>query len=175
MESQEFSKNQEPIILTSADEPFKTKQAAVLTMSNKKLVDCEVVSLEGGGFGIKKKPVPKPPKEKFYRVKFNAKSSPNDTDDVILSVNGATLIAQREREIVISERYKEDADHATYPQTRQIPGKNRKTISWIKTYPYEVIGEATQEEFLDVKKKGTKQTKRNIQKYGYDVSPEDLI
>jgi len=189
MESQEFKEDQEPILLTAANEPFRTEQAAASTIGTKKLVGYEVIPWDGG-FGIRKKanvqpeyvppnkpdkPEYVPPDKRFYIVKFSAKSSPNDTDDVILSVNGETLIAQRAREVIIPARFRECADHATYPQTRQLPGQNRKIVAQIKTYPYELIGEATEKDYLSGKEKGTQQTKRNILKYGYDVSPDDLI
>ena len=111
--------------------------------------------------------------EKYYRVLFLDKSSPNDTDDVELSVNAETLVIQRGVEVIIPERFKVCADNATYQQFKQIPGKPRKLRGTIKVYPYQLIGPATKDEFFAMKRKGDKQTKDFIKKFGYDGNPDD--
>lgn len=113
-----------------------------------------------------------PPQEKCWRVIFNAKSSPNDTEDVILSVNGESLVCRREVETIIPDRYKECADHATYVTFRQLPDKPRKIMGRIKKYPYQVVTEATWAEYEKMKAEGTKSTKEAIQKHGYDYDPD---
>jgi len=113
------------------------------------------------------------PEPKYYRVLFLDKSSPNDTDDVELSVNAETLVIQRNVEVIIPERFKVCADNATYQQFKQIPGKPRKLRGTIRVYPYQPLGEATEAEFLAMKRKGDKQTKEHIAKYGYGDTPED--
>jgi len=110
---------------------------------------------------------------KYYRVMFLDKSSPNDTDDVELSVNAETLVIQRSIEVIIPERFKVCADNATYQQFKQVPGKPRKLRGTIKVYPYQLLGEATEAEFIAMKRKGDKQTKDHIAKYGYGGEPED--
>lgn len=110
---------------------------------------------------------------KYYRVLFLEKSSPNDTDDVELSVNAETLVIQRNTEVIIPERFKVCADNATYQQFKQVPGKPRKLRGTIKVYPYQLLGEATEAEFFAMKRKGDKQTKEHIAKYGYGGTPED--
>ena len=110
----------------------------------------------------------------YWRVKFNAKTTPNDSDDVQLIVNGETLIMQREKEVILPGRFLEDADHATYLHFRQVPHQPRKKVGTIKTYPYERIGKATKKEYDLQRTEGTKKTRQNIKRYGYDVDPEDL-
>lgn len=110
----------------------------------------------------------------YWRVKFNAKTTPNDSDDVQLMVNGETLIMQREKEVVLPGKFLENADHATYLHFRQVPHQPRKVVGRIKTYPYERIGKATRQEYDQQRTEGTKKTRQNIKKHGFDVDPEDL-
>lgn len=113
------------------------------------------------------------PKEKYYRVMFMEKTSPNDTDDVELAVNAETLVIQRNVEVIIPERFKVCADNATYQQFKQVPGKPRKLRGTIKVYPYQLLGETTEEAFIKMKRMGDKQTKDHIAKYGFGGSSED--
>ncbi len=112
------------------------------------------------------------PEEKFYRVLFSEKSSPNDTDDVQLHVNGETLVIQRNKEVIIPERFKVCADNATYQQFSQKPGKPRKLRGTIKIYPYQLMGDATLNDFQKMRSVGNKQTKQNIAKFGFDGVPD---
>ena len=116
----------------------------------------------------RKKPVSKVWKEKYFWVRFDAKRSINDSDDVVLSVNGEVRNIKREEKIVLPERYLVCADNTTYPHFTQMPGEPRKIVGRIKVYPYDRIGEATEKEYRDMLAEGTKQTveeaKRNMQK-----------
>ncbi len=114
------------------------------------------------------------PEEKYYRVRFNAKSNPNDTDDVQLSVNGETLQIQRDKDVVIPQRFLECADHTTYDQFRQLPNQPRKVVARLKTYPYNVIAPATKEEYVKQRADGTKKQKESIEKFGFDLNPETM-
>lgn len=109
--------------------------------------------------------------EKFYRVMFLDKSSPNDTDDVELSVNAETLVIQRGVEVIIPERFKVCADNATYQHFKQVPGKPRKLRGTIRVYPYQLLGLATNQEFMAMKRAGDRQTKEFIKKFGFDGVP----
>ncbi|OGV36143.1 MAG: hypothetical protein A2020_12120 [Lentisphaerae bacterium GWF2_45_14] len=106
--------------------------------------------------------VEKKRKEKFYRVQFQAKSHPNDEDMVTLSVNGEMLVIQREHEVVVPERFLEVANHAIAPQYRQLPGVTRKVVGKIQTFPYTILGEATESEFVRLRNEGNKATKKLI-------------
>lgn len=123
--------------------------------------------------GSSGKPVPAPFKEKYFRVTFSDKSSPNDSDDVELSVNGETLVIRRGLEVIIPERFKVCADNATYPHYTQIPGKPRKLRGHIRLYPYQLVGEATEAQFIKMKRDGNKQTRDFIKKFGFEGVPED--
>lgn len=153
------------LIVGNDGKPFSTRKAATSAMNGKGVKHYDVVPVEGG-FAIRT--------ERFWRVRFQAKASPNDPEDVELSVNGETLIIGREKEIVIPDRYRECADHATYPHIRQLPNQPRKTVGTIRVFPYDLLGEATEQEFLDQKAAGTRKTKAIIQRYGHDVDPDTV-
>ncbi len=100
--------------------------------------------------------------ERYYRVKFHAKSSPNDTDDVVLSVNGEALVIERQKEVVIPERYVVCADNARSPQFRQLPNQPRKIVGEILTFPFDRLGEGTEAEYLSQKRAGTNATREAV-------------
>lgn len=173
MESQEANQAQE-LIFTEAGTPFKTQSAAASAITrqnlNKNIHD--TIQVDGGWAIVQVESKIKP--EKYYRVRFHAKSHPNDTEDVMLSVNGEVLNMRREKEVVIPNRFKECADHAVFPQFRQVPGKQRKVVAQIKIYNYDLIDNATEEDFRKQVAAGNRLTKENIAKFGYDVAPEDM-
>lgn len=112
--------------------------------------------------------------EKYYRVRFSARSSVNDTEDVQLSVNGETLVIQREKEVVVPHRFLECADHAEYLQFRQVPNAPRKVVGKVKVYPYERIAEASADEYHKQKTSGTRKLMDDIKRHGFDLNPHDL-
>jgi len=120
----------------------------------------------GEAVASEKPVVIKPPKEKFYRMKFHAKSSPNDQDDVILSVNGESVVIERSKEVVLPERYRVCAENARSPQFRQMPTQQHKIVGEVITFPFDVLGEGTEAEYLDMKRAGTKLAKDTMDKEG---------
>jgi hypothetical protein len=153
-------------IINSDGKPFETEKEARAAMKKKGIRIYTLCRMEEGGFKV----IP----EKYWRVKFQAKSNPNDSEDVQLSVNGETLIIAREREVIIPDRFKECADHGVYPQFRQLPNQPRKIIGRIKTFPYDTIGPATESEYFKAKAEGTRKTIETVNRYGHDVDPDTL-
>jgi len=92
--------------------------------------------------------------EKFYRVIFQAKTNPNDEDDVPLSLNGTTILSKREVEVILPASYLEVADHTVKSQYEQKPGHDRKIVGKVRKFMYQKIGEATKAEFEAFKKSG---------------------
>lgn len=125
----------------------------------------KIVQMDGGGYKIV---------ERYWKVRFNARSAPHEEEQVILAVQGETLTMQREKEVILPESFLECADHTRYPKFTQIPGEKRKRVSYIQTFPYQRIEESTGEEFIKQKEAGTKKTKQDIEKYGFDVDPEAI-
>jgi hypothetical protein len=112
--------------------------------------------------------VPPPPAaaidiNKYYRVKFQQKSDANQPDEVILSVNGEVLQITRNVEVIIPYRFKEAADNGVTPQFKQLPGQTRKQIGEVRTFPYDLLGEATEQEFLRLKEEGTRLTRQSVE------------
>ena len=139
--------------------PFKSEAAARAAITKKSWNpdDYQVRSFEDG-FVLVPKPKVITVEEKFYRVIFNHKSGPNDEEDVTLVVNGEPLLIKRGAEVIIPERYKECADHATYPQFTQRPNESRKQIGEIMVFPYSTRGEATKQEYLAQLADGNRRT-----------------
>ena len=150
-------------IFSNQGVPFKSEAAARAAISHKNLdADLYMVQSFEDGYII----VPKPKqdtKEKYFRVVFNHKASPNDEDDVTLIVNGETLVLQRGVETIIPGKYKECADHATYPVFRQRPNEARKQIGTVMVFPYSLKGEATEQEYRELLMEGNKKTKEAIE------------
>ena len=151
-------------IFSSQGIPFKSEQRARATITQKNLNpdDYTVQSYEDG-YIIVPKAKRDIKAEKYYRVTFNHKSNPNDEDDVTLIVNGETLVLQRGTEVIIPGRYKECADHATYPIFRQKPNEARKQMGTVMVFPYSLIGEATEQEYLKLLRQGNKETREAIE------------
>ena len=97
-------------------------------------------------------------------MRFHAKSNPNDTEDVVIAVNGQILQLQREQEVVVAGRFLEACRNATRTVFRQLPGQDRKTISKIMTYPFDIIGAGTEADYNQQKREGTKKNLAESQK-----------
>jgi len=154
--------NPEQIILSTTGTPFSSEATARSSMAQKRLNQnlYRIVSHRQGnidGYAIVLKP--EVPKEKYYLVQFNEKATPWDTDDVILAVNGEILQIQRGVKVIIPERFKVCADHATYPHFTQMPNEPRKEVGTIKTYPYSEYGEVTEMEYKKMLAEGNKKAK----------------
>lgn len=144
--------------------PFSSEQKARAAIQQKGLnPDDYMVQSYEDGYIIVRKPPKDTKAEKYYRVMFSHKTSPNDEDDVTLIVNGETLVIQRGVETIIPGRYKECADHATYPIFRQRPNEARKQIGNVMVFPYSLLGEATEAEYRKLLKEGNKKTKEAIE------------
>ncbi len=163
-------------IYSSSGEPFKTQGAASMVMRQKNLNHHEVIQIPGedGWIIMRLKDDPPPYVETYWWVTFNAKGSPNDPDDVILAVNAEILQVQREKRIIIPNRFKENADHATYPQFRQLPGEERKIVAQIKQYPYTTHEQATEAEYEEFKRQSFAKHQENLLRYGTGVNPADI-
>ncbi len=150
-------------IFSNSGIPFKTEQAAKITIRNKKLDPNQftVKSFEDG-FIILPKAVKV--EGKYYRVTFGHKTSPTDDEDVTLTVNGETLVIKRGAPVIIPERFKECADHAQYPQFTQRPNEPRKIVGYINTFPYSGSGEASKKEYLVQLSEGNKTAKEAAEK-----------
>ena len=173
------------MILMGDGKPFPDEEKARKALKNRNLDPAihEVVKI-GDGWAIKpagdieddglkesgkEEPVKvevkdTPKKEKFWRVRFHAKSDANQQDNVELSVNGETLLIMRDTDTIIPARFRECAEHAFYIKFRQLPGETRKNESKIMIFPFSIIGEATEAEYKKLKEEGTNRTKEETAK-----------
>ena len=169
---------------TKSGEPFKTVAAAKSVMATQTL-DPKVWGIEPreGGFVIAKRtPASKQAPtaatrletpaekvairmgEKYHKVRFHERHDANQDPSVILSVQGEVLTCMRGVETIIPQRFREVADHATQPHYVQLPGVDRKVDGHIRTWPYDYLGEATEEEFNALRKEGTEKTRAEANK-----------
>ena len=109
---------------------------------------------------------------KYKRVIFDSKSNPNDTNDVVISVEGFALKAQRNIETIVPDFILEAADHATYVKYTIRPGEGRKIGEKIRKFPYKVIGDATFAEFKKALVDGTKKTRDAVSTHGLNIPVE---
>jgi len=101
-------------------------------------------------------PVPEVRKEKFIRIKPHAKARPDDEESAVVSVNGEILVMERQKECVIPERFVVALQNARGPVFRQMPGESRKIVGEVMTFPFDNLGEGTEEEYLTMRREGTK-------------------
>lgn len=92
----------------------------------------------------------------WSRVRFHAKGHDTDPNDVILSVNGDTLVLMRNKIVIIPNSFRECADHATYEKFEVQPGQERKVSAVIQKYPYDYLGIATEAEYRTMRDAGNK-------------------
>jgi len=104
--------------------------------------------------------------ETYHWVKFHQRSSPNDEIRVKLTVNGECLLIERGAKIPLPRRFLEAADHTTHEEYAQEPGEQRKIVTEVTTFPYEIVGDATKEEYERFKEAGTRATKEALVKDG---------
>jgi hypothetical protein len=175
------------LIYDSKNNPFKTEGGAKKAMTAKGLSpkEYEPVAITGtitpedpfgeanmGWVIRKKRPKTKIPDAEFYRVRFSPKSSADQDDDVMLTVNGESLIIQRDVETIIPKRFRECADHARFPKYMQLPDQPRKIVAWVQFFPYQIIGPSTKEEYLEMREEGTRVTHDRIAREGYHYDPQ---
>lgn len=164
-------------IITADGEPFPSKRAATSRLKELGLPDQQwEAQAYGGGFAIVRKLGPAearqdaPGRSEPYKwVRFHHKSNPMDPDEVVLGVNGEVLIVRRNERVPMPQRFLEVADHATYRHFTQEPGRDRKVDREIHKYPYDVLGEATREDFIRWKRAGTKATRDHAERLGIAV------
>lgn len=144
--------------------PFKTEAAARATIANKGLDPNKYQPVSHDeGYIIIRRPEQQTP-EKYFRVTFSHKQNPHDENDVILTVNGETLVIQRGISVIIPGRFKECADHATYPHFTQKPNESRKVVGTIQVFPYSLVGEANEKEYFAALQDGNRKTKEELAK-----------
>ena len=106
-------------------------------------------------------------KTRYFRVRFHERESSTEMPNVVLGVNGEILVIQRNVEVIIPEPYLRVAQSAVIRYNYPEAGENSKTK--VKHFAQsrcacDVLGEATEEEFLKMKKEGTEKFIRDQKK-----------
>ena len=186
-----MSQRAQDVILGSDGNPWPTKKAAIKHAQETGL-DANVYTIipEGSGFAIVRKESgigqtfeklgdgrepaaagPAQKAERYFVVRFHAKSQASDPSNVELCVNCEVLIMQRERDVVLPERFVRHAQLCRYPDERQLPGQPRKTVGWIQVYPFTILRQGTKEEYDRQRREGTDSTRKT---FAVDDSAPDL-
>ena len=101
--------------------------------------------------------------EGYWEVIFAPAQSKDDPHDVVLQWEGQCLQIQRNVPVILPGTHLEAADNAKYPVYIQDPERSkegRKIQGWVQFFPYSVLREATEEEYLEMKAAGDKATRK---------------
>ena len=100
-------------------------------------------------------------KERFFRVRFQEQADENAPKDVHLGCQGRIITVRRGDEVVLPERFLESARNAVIKTFKQEEiGKNIPVV--IRTYPYDNLGEAKEEDYLKQITAGTRRSREEI-------------
>lgn len=92
--------------------------------------------------------------ETYWKVRFHERRNKEESFDVTLTLIPDQLVIPRGKETIIPGRFREVADHTIYQTYDQVPDKDRQVSGDIKRYPYDTLGETTEEEYLKLKEAG---------------------
>lgn len=113
---------------------------------------------------VKSKKSDEPP-ESFCKVVFQARTSNSQPLDVTISLNGTTLVVQREKPVVVPKSFLEVADQAVITGMRwEVNGEESSLVpTKIRKFPYSVIDpNATELEYLEMRNRGTTETRNRL-------------
>jgi hypothetical protein len=100
--------------------------------------------------------------DRYFFVKFQEKSSEQDLDLIPLGINNDVIMVRRGERIILPESYLRVADAAIYRKWRQVPGQQRKVETVVKRFPYERLGPASREEFVQMMMAGNERRDQDI-------------
>jgi len=160
------------------DAPFNTRQDAEKIMIELQISGAtHVVIPIGDGFGIarmagvpdpetEKKRLEAAQDEKFFMVKIHSPSTDNEENVAKLGCNGEILLVKRGEEVPLPQRFIEVLEHGVRDHYKFEPGRPRKSVGKISTYPYEKGKEVSREFFEQWRRKGTEQNIEHWMKQG---------
>lgn len=182
------------VIVSEIGLPFESAKVAKMAMKNKGLeIDAWEVGPYEEGYGIYPKglapfdkksvkinmtavsPVKEAEKEKYWKAMFGPKTTPNDTIDVQLAVNGEVLNIQREEPVIIPDRFRVCADNATITQYTQRPGETRQMVGRMRIYNYSIMGEASEEEYIAFKNRGNQIQRDHLDRMQKEAQPNRAV
>ena len=109
--------------------------------------------------------------KKYFRVRFHERQTATEPVNVTLGVNGEILVIRRGEEVILPEEYVELARSCVIRGKYPV-ASGQKTIRKPFTMPrcsFDLLGEATEAEYLKMKREGTEKTLKDLNK---DVQEE---
>jgi len=159
--------------------PFNTRREAEQVMINDlKLTSAtHVVIPTGNGFAIAKlagapdkkrdeERIKQVQNERFFMVKLQPPANDNEERVAQIGVNGDILLVLRGEEVPLPQSYIEVLEHGEHDHYKFEPGKPRKSVGKIRTYPFEKGREVTREFYIEWRRKGTEQNTAHWQQRG---------
>lgn len=165
------------------DTPFNTRIDAENVMNSLQLTCAtHVVIPVANGFGIArmagtpdpeadKKRIEAAKQERYFMVKIHSPQTENEEEVAQVGCNGEILLIKRGEEVPLPERYIEVLEHGVRDHYKFEPGRPRKLVGKIVTYPFERGKEVTREFFQEWRRRGTEQNTEHWNKQGLG-SPE---
>lgn len=97
--------------------------------------------------------------EGYWEIQFSGKSSNEEKEDVEIQVDGKCLQMMRDVPVIQPGRFIEAADHAHFPLYFKQGDQPRKVIGKRHHFPFTVLREATETEYLQQKAEGDRLAK----------------
>ncbi len=104
--------------------------------------------------------------KKYFKVRFHERQTPTEPVNVTLGINGEILVIRRGEEVILPEEFVELARSCVIRYKFPV-ASGQKTIRKPFTMPrcsFDLLGEATEAEYLKMKKEGTEKTLKDLNK-----------
>ena len=104
--------------------------------------------------------------KKYFRVRFHERQTPTEPVNVVLGINGEILVVKRGELVILPEEFVELARSCVLRCYFPVP-EGQKTVRKKMTMPrcsFDLLGEATEAEYLKMKEEGTKKTIQDLNK-----------
>ena len=104
--------------------------------------------------------------KKYFWVRFHERNSTTEPVNVTLGINGDILVIRRGEKVILPEEYVELARSCVIKFTGPVldGSKNIRKQVTMPRCPFDMLGEATEEEFFKMKKEGTEKTLASLRK-----------
>ena len=104
--------------------------------------------------------------KKYFKVRFHERQIPTEPVNVVLGINGEILVVKRGELVILPEDFVERARSCVLRCYFPVP-EGQKTVRKKMTMPrcsFDLLGEATEAEYLKMKEEGTKKTIQDLNK-----------
>jgi len=104
--------------------------------------------------------------KKYFKVRFHERQSSTEPVNVTLGINGEILVIRRGELVILPEEYVELARSCVIRFNFPV-AEGQKTVRKKFTMPrcsFDLLGEATEAEYLKMKKEGTEKTIQDLNK-----------